>query len=62
MSIDISHPAEPNGALTLWRAWRAKRAQERERVRTIKIISDLPRDLRADIGWPARYYSEHERD
>lgn len=62
MSIDILHPAEPNGVFAAWRAWRAERARERERARTFKIISDLPHDLRADIGWPSRYYAEHERE
>lgn len=51
-----------SGPVALWRAWRARRAHERERIRTIRILSDLPRDLRADIGWPARYNAECESE
>jgi len=62
MSLHTLHLSDPNRAVAAWRAWRSRRAEERERVRTMKIISELPRDLRADIGWPARYYAEHEND
>ncbi|MGN6550770.1 MAG: hypothetical protein ACTHJ3_12880 [Pararhizobium sp.] len=50
-----------NGA-TAWQRLRAASRRRRERVRTEKIISDLPRELRSDIGWPGRYFAEYDND
>jgi len=38
----------------------AERARLRERARTARIVAELPYDIRADIGWPARYDEESE--
>lgn len=42
------------------RAQAVERAKARERVRTARIIAELPYDIRADIGWPARYDEQSE--
>ena len=32
----------------------------RERVRTARIMAELPYDIRADVGWPGRYDEQSE--
>lgn len=42
------------------RARAERRARIRERVRTARIMAELPYDIRADVGWPARYEEQSE--
>lgn len=62
MSYETLHISAPVGVFAAWRNWRASRTERRERIRTMKILADLPRDLRADIGWPSRYYAETDKN
>lgn len=38
-----------------WRRRAEERARRRRRLRTAAIIAALPRQIRADIGWPGRH-------
>lgn len=40
------------------RARAVERGKARERMRTARIVAELPREIRADIGWQARYDDE----
>ncbi len=42
------------------RARANERARIRERLRTARIMADLPDDIRSDVGWPARYDRQSE--
>lgn len=41
-----------------WRRLRVEGRRRRERIRTEAIIANLPREIRADIGWRTRGAAE----